>query len=61
VQWAIQRRWTQNQRYGAPAKIVPARAEPIAVSVTDDYLQTWPGERISTISRLLTLQAVGSQ
>ena len=28
---------------------VKARAEPVTVSVTDNYLQTWPGDRISTI------------
>lgn len=28
---------------------VKARAEPVAVSVTDNYLQTWSGDWISTI------------
>ena len=30
-------------------RAVKARAEPVAVSVTDNYLQTWPADWISTI------------
>jgi hypothetical protein len=30
-------------------RAVKARAEPVAASVTDNYLQTWPADWISTI------------
>jgi hypothetical protein len=34
---------------GRVAEAAYARAEPIAVPVTDNYLQTWPEDRMSTV------------